>query len=46
MVHISSNSNNVDALLQMVIHGKAITIGTEYIVRSLPTQIKKEIKTI
>ncbi len=36
-------SNNVDSIFQMVIKGNAITIGTDYIVNSLPSHIKNEV---
>jgi DNA-binding transcriptional LysR family regulator len=39
-------SNNVDALLQMVVHGNAITIATNYIVNSLPSHMKNEVITL
>lgn len=39
-------SNNVEALLQMVLRGKAITISTEYIIHSLPAHVRNEIITL
>jgi DNA-binding transcriptional LysR family regulator len=39
-------SNNVDALLQMVLHGQAITIATAYIIHSLPAPLRAEVITI
>ncbi|MGE7635391.1 LysR substrate-binding domain-containing protein [Bacillus paramycoides] len=39
-------SNNLEALLQMVVHGNAITIATNYIVHSLPSHIRNKIITI
>ncbi|WP_456279084.1 LysR family transcriptional regulator [Bacillus sp. AK128] len=39
-------SNNMEALLHMVIHGKAISLSTQYIIHSLPPHVKNEIITI
>jgi DNA-binding transcriptional LysR family regulator len=39
-------SNNVDAIFQMVIKGNAVTIGTHYIINTLPQHIRDEIITI
>jgi DNA-binding transcriptional LysR family regulator len=39
-------SNNLDAILRMVVHGNAITIATNYIVHALPSHIRNKVITI
>jgi len=43
---IALTSNNAEALLQMVIHGNAITIMNDYNLHSLPPHIRNEVITI
>lgn len=43
---IALTSNNTDAILQMVLHGNAITIATNYVIHSLPEHLRNEVVTL
>ncbi|WNR44353.1 LysR family transcriptional regulator [Paenibacillus roseipurpureus] len=43
---IALTTNNLEAIMQMVIRGNAITIGTDYIVNALPERYRNELVAI